>query len=124
MRRLAIAMLLLVAAAIGGAHWFVAQKILAAAPAAGSYEAASRCAQELLWLPVGWLLGPFLLFVPQTIVAWFLEPLPARYRDGQLPGRALLVLRFAGLALMMWTVLRMPSMPPECAPFYRLLLPR
>ncbi len=96
MRRLAVAMLLFAAAAIGAAHWIVAQKILAAAPAAGSYEAASRCAGQLLWLPVGWLFGPFLLFVPQGILAWFLEPLPARYREGQLTARALLVLRFAG----------------------------
>ncbi len=124
MRGLAVAMLLLAAAAIGAAHWIVAQKILAAAPAAGSYEAASRCAREVLWLPVGWLLGPFLLFIPQGVLAWFLEPLPVRYREGQLPARVLLVLRFTGLVLMMWTVLSMPIMPPECRPFYRLLLQR
>ncbi len=117
-------MLLLAAAAIGAAHWIVAQKIVAAAPAAGSYEAARRCAGQVLWLPVGWLLGPFLLFLPQTVLAWFLEPLPARYREGQLPARVLLVLRFTGLVLMIWTVLSMPSMPPECGPFYRLLFQR
>ncbi len=124
MRKFVIATLLLVAAAIGLGHWVVAQKILAAAPAAGSYEAAARCAREVLWLPVGWLLGPFLLFLPQTAFTWFLEPLPARYRDGQVPARALLVLHFAGLLLMIWTILNMPSMPPECGPFYRLLLGR
>ncbi len=124
MRKMLMALLLLVAAAIALAHWAVAQKILAAAPALGSYAAASRCAQELLWLPVGWLLGPFLLFLPQASFEWFLEPLPARFREGQLPGRALLVLRFAGLALMMWTFYKMPGMPPECRPFYRALLGR
>ncbi len=124
MRKLALAGLFLLVTAVGTAHWIVAQKILAAAPAAGSREAASRCAQDLLWLPLGWLLGPFLLFMPQTALEWFLEPLPARYGQGQLPGRVLLVLRFVGLALMMWAFFRLPSMPPECRPFYRLILVR
>lgn len=121
MRRLFALLILLVAIGIGLVHWAVAQKLLAAAPAAGSYEAARLCAQELLWLPFGWLLGPFLLFLPQASLEWFLEPLPARFREGQLPGRALLVLRFVGLALMMWTFYKMPTMPAQCRPFYRLV---
>ncbi len=124
MRRILTAVLLIVAVAVALANWIVAQKILAAAPAAGSYEAASRCAREVLWLPAGWLLGPFLLFLPQTAFTWFLEPLPARYREGQLPGRALLVLHFAGLLLLIWTFFAAPTMLPECGPFYRLILGR
>ena len=65
---------------------------------------------------------PILLFMPQTAFEWFLEPLPPRCRQGQLPGRVLLVMRFVGLSLMMWAFYRLPSMPPECRPFYRLIL--
>ena len=122
MRRTLIGLLLLVAAGVGFACWAAAQKVLAAAPAAGSYQAASRCAGELPWLPLGWLLGPFLLFVPQQTFEWFLEPLPGRYRQGQILGRALLVARFAVSVLMMSAFLRALGMLPECGAFYRLIL--
>ena len=114
MRRLIIAVVLLLSCVGGILHFHLARSLIEGVTVSASYQNANQCAQDLLWLPIAMIGGPVLLLFPQRSIRWFIQPLTALWRNRIESNINYLGIRLLGLVLLLTILLGMGELTIEC----------